>query len=82
MGKPVVAFAHGALPEIVADGETGLLVSPGDEAALTKAIVTLLADPKRRTSMGQAGRDNVETHFDVRRLTREIEAVYEALLRG
>ena len=54
MGTPVVAFDQGALPEIVTNGETGLLVPPGDEAALAEAVVTLLRDPARRTAMGRA----------------------------
>jgi len=82
MGKPVVAFAHGALPEIVVHGETGVLVPPEDETALAEAVPALLADPERRGAMGQAGRERVKARFDVRRLTREIEAVYEVLLWG
>lgn len=82
MGKPVVAFAHGALPEIVVHGETGVLVPPEDETALAEAVMALLADPERRGAMGQAGRERVKARFDVRRLTREIEAVYEVLLSG
>lgn len=51
-GKPVVASAAGGLPEIVKDGKTGLLVRPGDHAALERAIVTLLKDAGLRRKMG------------------------------
>jgi glycosyltransferase involved in cell wall biosynthesis len=74
MGKPVVAFAHGALPEIVADGETGLLVPPGDEAALAGAMITLLGDPIQRRAMGQMGRMRVEAHFTAARMAKEVDA--------
>jgi len=72
-----VAFAHGALPEIVADDNTGLLVPAGDELALAKAVSALLPDPARRAAMGQAGRRRIEAKFDVVRTTRQIERVYE-----
>jgi glycosyltransferase involved in cell wall biosynthesis len=80
MGKPVVAFAHGALPEIVADGETGLLVPPGDEAALAEGVVALLQDHGRRAAMGQAGRRRVQTCFTARRVATEVAQVYERIL--
>lgn len=65
MQKPVVAFAHGALPEIVDSGVTGVLVPPGDVAAMTDAILGLLESPEARQSYGQAARARVESHFDV-----------------
>ena len=74
MGKPVVAFAHGALPEIVADGETGLLVLPGDEAALAGVMIALLGDPIQRRAMGQMGRKRVEVHFTAARMAKEVDA--------
>jgi glycosyltransferase involved in cell wall biosynthesis len=77
MGKPVVAFAHGALPEIVADEETGLLVRPGDEPALAEAVVALVRDPVRRTAMGRAGRRRAQTHFTAQRMAAQVMAVYE-----
>jgi colanic acid/amylovoran biosynthesis glycosyltransferase len=56
-GKPVVASAVGGLLDLVADGETGLLVPPGDVAALRAALERLLADPDLRRRLGAAGRE-------------------------
>ena len=81
MAKPVVAFAHGALPEIVVEGETGLLVIPGNEAALASAVAGLLSDPARRVAMGQAGRIRVAEHFRAERVAQEIDAVLQEIAR-
>lgn len=55
-GLPVVAHDIGGVPEAVIDGETGLLVAPGDHAALTAAFTRLIADPALRQRLGAAGR--------------------------
>ncbi len=78
--KPVIAFAHGALPEIVIDHETGLLIPPTDEVAMASAVSALLADPPRRIAMGKAGRARVEDCFTIERTARAIETVLEASL--
>lgn len=54
-GLPVVAHAIGGVPEAVLDGETGLLVSPDEPAALTAAFARLIADPALRRRLGEAG---------------------------
>ena len=66
--RAVVSTRAGGIPEVVVDGETGLLVPPHDEAALAKAIVALLRDPARRAAMGEAGRARVEREFSVERM--------------
>jgi glycosyltransferase involved in cell wall biosynthesis len=58
-GKPVVASAVGGLLDLVVDGETGLLVPPGDVEALRAALERLLGDPELRRRLGAAGRDRV-----------------------
>lgn len=63
MGTPVVASALGGSLETVKDHETGWLVKPGDPAALAKLLDKALADPKRLTVMGKAGRAWVLGHF-------------------
>ena len=62
-GLPVVATRGGALPEIVVDGETGLLVERGDVEGLRAAISRLLRDPQLRARMGAAGRERVRRMF-------------------
>jgi glycosyltransferase involved in cell wall biosynthesis len=79
MGKPVVAFAHGALPEIVDDGKTGLLVPPRDERAMAEAVTTLLGNPARRIVMGRTGRTMAEKRFTARRVARELEIVLQEI---
>jgi glycosyltransferase involved in cell wall biosynthesis len=61
-GLPVVAGRAAAVPETVADGETGLLVDPGDPGALAAALASLLADPAQRRALGAAGRQRVRQY--------------------
>jgi glycosyltransferase involved in cell wall biosynthesis len=79
-GLPVVATRGGGVGEIVDDGETGILVPPRDAAAMAAAISTLLADPARARSMGEAGRKAVADRFDLRQKVREMEAEMTAVL--
>lgn len=78
-GCAVVSTRHAGIPEAVIEGETGLLVEEGDEAAYTQALLALLADPARAQSMGQAGREFACANLDKATLTRRIEA---AILAG
>lgn len=80
MNKPVVAFAHGALPEIVVDGETGLLMQPDDVDVLATAVLNLLHHPEKARKMGQNGRHRVETHFNINQYMRKLDALYWTLL--
>ena len=61
-GLPVIAHAIGGVPEAVLEGETGLLVAPGDSAALTAAFARLLGDPALRRRLGAAGRARAHRH--------------------
>ncbi len=81
MRKPVVATATGGIPEIVRDGETGVLVPPGDADALARAVVNLLADSPRRVAFGQAGRDRLASCFTVDAMMSQLTAVYDTLMR-
>lgn len=81
MEKPVVAFAHGALPEIVANHTTGILVPPGDETGLAEAIMMLLGEPDRCLTMGQAGRIRVETLFTAEQMTNSVVSVLDQTVR-
>lgn len=76
MGKGVVASNVGGLPDTVRDGETGLLVPPGDPAALAMAVTELLADPVRRTGMGKQGRDHCLRRFDITATVAQLDELY------
>ncbi len=79
-GLPVVAGAHGGLPEIVEDGVTGFLVEPTDPTALAGAVDRLLSDPALRHRMGKAGSERVAELFSVDRMVDEHVALYRGLL--
>jgi glycosyltransferase involved in cell wall biosynthesis len=79
-GRPVVASRTGGIIDIVADGETGLLVQPGDPSALQQAIERLLADPDLRNRMGQAAQRRF-SEFQVSALVPRFERVYEDVLQ-
>jgi glycosyltransferase involved in cell wall biosynthesis len=80
-GVPVVATRVGAIPEMVADGEAGLLVGVRDDRALAGAIRTLLDDEHLRRRMGAAARRRVLDRFDARRTTAALVAVLEEARR-
>jgi len=75
-GRPVIASHIGGLPEIVADGRTGILVPPGDADALRAAMARLIGDPALAARMGAAGRDRVNA-FHASTVVGQIESVYE-----
>ena len=79
-GRPVVATRAGGIPEAVVDGVTGLLVPPGDEDALARAITRLLRDRALAERFGAAGRAKVLAEFSVDRLVAGTAAVYERRL--
>jgi glycosyltransferase involved in cell wall biosynthesis len=76
-GKPVVATTAGGIPEVVVDGDTGLLVPPRDEEALARAIVTLLKDEDLRRRMGDAGLRRAQEMFSAERMVQETLLVYQ-----
>jgi glycosyltransferase involved in cell wall biosynthesis len=80
MGKPVVASRVGGIPEVVRDGLTGLLVSPGNPEALALALVRLLQDPNSRQGMGRAGKQRVEEHFTLEHTMSTLQGLYAQLL--
>ncbi len=82
-GVPVVATTGGALPEVVGrDGETGLLVPPGDPGSLAVAIGRMLDDPDLRRRLGTAGRQRVMAKFTWSVTAKGTAACYEAMLDG
>jgi alpha-maltose-1-phosphate synthase len=81
-GTAVVGSRVGGVPEVVADGETGLLVPPGDPAALADAINLLLADEHRAAQMGRLGRVRAETQFGWDTVAAQTVALYTELTEG
>jgi glycosyltransferase involved in cell wall biosynthesis len=81
-GRPVVASAVGGLLDIVVDGETGLLVPPGDVTALRAALERLLGDADLRRRLGEAGRERAREHFAWPAVTDATIAAYEDALAG
>jgi glycosyltransferase involved in cell wall biosynthesis len=79
IGRPVIASRIGGIIDLVADGETGFLVRPGDSLALQQAIERLLADPDLRGRMGQAALRKV-VEFQASSVVPRIEQVYEQVL--
>ena len=79
---PVIAARIGALPEVVDDGCTGILVNPGDPVSLSVAMEKLSGSPSLRTRMGREGRRRYARCFRVERYVEEFGRVYEELLRG
>jgi glycosyltransferase involved in cell wall biosynthesis len=79
-GTPVIASRAGALPEVVGDDGSGMLVPPADPPALAAAIKALLLDDERRRRMGEAARRRIEERFSWEVAARESVKVYEELL--
>jgi glycosyltransferase involved in cell wall biosynthesis len=80
MAKPVIATPVEGVAEAVIDGETGILVPPGDESALAGALASTLGQKTKAKEMGQAGRALVEREFSVATMTRRIEGVYDEVI--
>jgi glycosyltransferase involved in cell wall biosynthesis len=77
---PVIAFAAGALPELVADGETGLLTPPGDVPALAAAIKRLVNDNELRLKMAKQARKRVQHKFTWEQAARQVLEVYQEVM--
>jgi len=75
--RPIVASRVSSIPEIVVDGETGLLVAPDDPAALAAAVIALLGDPERAQTYGAAGHARALAEFSVARMADRTLEVYE-----
>jgi glycosyltransferase involved in cell wall biosynthesis len=77
---PVVATRVGGLPDLIRDGETGVLVPPRSIAALSDALVALLKDPSERRRLGTAARADAVARFSVDRLIEDTTRLYDRLL--
>jgi glycosyltransferase involved in cell wall biosynthesis len=79
--RAVVSTAIGGTDELIEDGVSGLLVPPGDPAALGGALRRLLAEPGLREALAAGAGERVERGFTRERMVSEVTAVYEELLR-
>ncbi|MBC7910931.1 MAG: glycosyltransferase family 4 protein [Pyrinomonadaceae bacterium] len=77
LGKACIASRINAIPEAVTDGETGILIPPGDSASLANAIAKMLADDVARVSLARAGQAHVLANFDERRTAQITVGLYD-----
>jgi glycosyltransferase involved in cell wall biosynthesis len=80
LGRAVISSRVGLAPEAIADGTNGLIVPPGDLAALVTAMESLVADPPLRWTFGERGRAVVVDRFSATALVRAVERHYDSLL--
>jgi glycosyltransferase involved in cell wall biosynthesis len=77
--KPVVATSVGGMTDMVIDGETGILVEPGDMDGLAEGVAALLRDPERAAAMGRAGQELRRREFTMEHMISLVEQLYEEL---
>ncbi len=80
LGRPVIATSVGGVPSIVHDGETGMLVAPGDPDAIAKAISWMIDNPQTAAAYGESGRALIESDYGIERMVRDTESVYDEVL--
>jgi starch synthase len=80
-GTPVVASRVGGIPEVVLDGQTGLLVPPGDHVLLAEALASLVGDRARAAALGELGREHVAAEFSWASIAAQTAALYTDLAR-
>jgi glycosyltransferase involved in cell wall biosynthesis len=79
-GRPVVASRVATIPEVVADGETGVLVPAGDPLALAEALARLADQPTLARQYGEAGRERLRTRFSIEKMVGDTELLYRELV--
>ena len=79
-GRPIVASRVATIPEVVLDGETGVLVPAGDPVALADALAGLAMDSARARAYGDAGRERLRTQFSIEKMVGDTELLYRELL--
>jgi glycosyltransferase involved in cell wall biosynthesis len=78
-GLPVICTPVGGVPEAVTDGREGWVIPPGDIAALSNALDSLLSRAELRRRMGDAARHKIESLFSVAHILPQVEQLYEQL---
>jgi glycosyltransferase involved in cell wall biosynthesis len=79
-GRPIVASRVATIPEVVLDGESGLLVPAGDPLALADALAQLANDRALATRLGETGRERLQRHFSVEKMVGDTELLYRELV--
>ncbi|MBV9581350.1 MAG: glycosyltransferase [Chloroflexi bacterium] len=79
-GRPIVASRVATIPEVVLDGETGLLVPAGDPVALAEALADLARAPESARAMGEAGRQRLRQRFSIEKMVGDTELLYRELM--
>lgn len=78
-GKPVVGTRHGGIPEAIAEGQTGLLVEPGNINELAEAIIRLLSDERQNEEMGKKGRERIKEYFTIKKMVNTISKYLKSI---
>ncbi|MBI2804618.1 MAG: glycosyltransferase [Planctomycetes bacterium] len=81
-GVPSVATSVGGIPEVIADGTTGLLVPAGDAGALARSIVELLRDDARRRTLGEAARASARRDFSFETMSSQYHTLFKRLTQA
>jgi len=79
-GVPVIGTSNGGLPEIIDDGNTGIIVPPGDSAALAEAIIFLMRNPEILRQMSRAGQERAASKFSTSAMVEQVARIYRTLL--
>lgn len=81
-GKPVVASAVDGLPEVIGNDDAGVLVNPSDHFELANAVITLVKDKELSRKMGLNARKRAKAFFDIKKKTKEIEYIYDEIIKS
>ena len=81
MKCPIVATHVGGIPEVVLDGETGILVPPKDPEQLARGIIKLLKDQSLANQMGERGYQRLRTCFNIEETVTKMEHLYKELMK-
>jgi glycosyltransferase involved in cell wall biosynthesis len=82
MGIPVIASAVGGVPDVIEDGINGFLVPPGESRAIHERIMLLIDKPDQMKRLSRAGKETVNSRYNVRDWCRRIEQMYDSLAEG
>jgi glycosyltransferase involved in cell wall biosynthesis len=81
-GKPVIATNVGPFPEIIKDGETGVLIPVHSPPSLADAVISLARNPEKRMLIGKKAKEEVENRFDIRKIANDYLKIYDEAVKG